>query len=190
MTRFYNEIFTAIHECVVSLSVKHDNQFARGMVASFPFLTQYVEDYQETERRWEGLSHPTSNQSTPSQFASQSQLVPPVPNSFRAPRSPTSFSPDSPSKGNQDPCSIMVVEGAEEGGDSELGGKTIWVDDSGASESQSPHQESFVRMRLEPQKFRIAKGSLRTDYKGKVQMHMSGAHGEEVCVYDSHTTLL
>jgi len=64
----------------------------------------------------------------------------------------------------------------------------IWVDDSGASESQSPHKESFLRLKHNPQKFRIAKGSIRTEYKGKVEMRLSGAHGQEICVSDSHTT--
>jgi len=181
---FYNDIFAAVHECVVALALKYDNQFARGMVASFPFLTDYARDCQESERRWRGVT----NTPTPSQSASQSQPVPPVPEGFRPPRVLDSPLPDTPTKVNQGDCSIMMIEGEDGEEEQPQDGNIMWVDDSGASESQSPHQGSFVRMKLEPQKFRIAKGSLRTEYKGKVRMLMSGAFGEEVSVYDSHTT--
>jgi len=176
---FYNDIFAAVHECIVSLALKHNNQFARGMVASFPFLSDFAKDCIESDKRWEGKE---------AQHA-QNHSILPTPESLSSSISQSTPLPESSHhKHGQDACSIMMVEDEGEG-DEEVGeDNMVWIDDSGASESQSPHKASFVRMKHDPQRFRIAKGSLKTEYKGKVEMRMSGAHGDEVCVTDSHTT--
>ena len=80
------------------------------------------------------------------------------------------------------------IEGEEKSTPEKSEETLVWVDDSGASESQSPHKDVFVRMKHNPQRFKIAKGSIRTEYKGKVLMKLSGSNGEPVEVFDSHTT--
>eukprot|EP00808_Paulinella_micropora_P011084 g9142.t1 len=40
----YCDLFTALEECIVTYATKHKNQFARGIVASFPFVPEWMSD--------------------------------------------------------------------------------------------------------------------------------------------------
>eukprot|EP00808_Paulinella_micropora_P017019 g76899.t1 len=40
----YCDLFTALEDCIITYATKHKNQFARGIVASFPFIFEWMKN--------------------------------------------------------------------------------------------------------------------------------------------------
>eukprot|EP00808_Paulinella_micropora_P000028 g53695.t1 len=73
--KLYCDPFTALEECIVTYATKHKNQFARGIVASFPFIPEWMRETSfalsgstaSADANLSELSHAPSTSSTSSQ---------------------------------------------------------------------------------------------------------------------------
>eukprot|EP00808_Paulinella_micropora_P016664 g54394.t1 len=102
----------------------------------------------EKKRTGQGEQSPISPISSPD----EGYAVPPTPESdIPQPQSTSQLGAGSKTTPSDD-CTIMMLESPETNSEGTFEGHVMWVDDSGAtsSDSQSPHKDSFVKMRLEP----------------------------------------
>eukprot|EP00808_Paulinella_micropora_P030485 g10497.t1 len=70
----YCDLFTALEDCIITYATKHKNQFARGIVASFPFISEWTKNMPNfddnkatTDSSISGLSQASSSSHTSSQ---------------------------------------------------------------------------------------------------------------------------
>eukprot|EP00808_Paulinella_micropora_P032346 g67640.t1 len=95
----YCDLFTALEDCIITYATKHKNQFARGIVASFPFISEWMKNMPNfddskatTDSSISGLSQASSSSHTSSQPPHAQPL---------------------PSEEERSDCAVMMMESEE-----------------------------------------------------------------------------
>eukprot|EP00808_Paulinella_micropora_P003635 g80235.t1 len=110
----YCDLFTALEECIVTYATKHKNQFARGIVASFPFIPEWM---RETSFALSG--------STASADVNLTELLHAPPTSSISSQPSHSYSQSSEQERSD--CVIMMMENEEAKGEVLNQSEMMWV---------------------------------------------------------------